>query len=117
MSARPRRMRTLGLLAPSLLLALFVAGEAAAQETGAREGEAGRGLRVLMLGWEFPPYFAGGVGVVCSALTRALANRGIDITYVMPFGPSDVRGTGSSATIPDLPAIAKMYPGSYGIRG
>jgi glycosyltransferase involved in cell wall biosynthesis len=44
-----------------------------------------------MLGWEFPPYFAGGVGVVCSALTRALANRGVDITYVMPFGPSEVR--------------------------
>jgi glycosyltransferase involved in cell wall biosynthesis len=44
-----------------------------------------------MLGWEFPPYFAGGVGVVCSALTRALADRGVDVTYIMPFGPSEVR--------------------------
>ncbi len=40
-----------------------------------------------MLGWEFPPYFAGGVGVVCHALTKALAARGVEITYVMPSGP------------------------------
>lgn len=43
-----------------------------------------------MLGWEFPPYFAGGVGVVCEALTRALARRAVDITYVMPSGPDQV---------------------------
>jgi glycosyltransferase involved in cell wall biosynthesis len=44
-------------------------------------------MRVLMLGWEFPPYFAGGVGVACHALTKALARRDVDITYVMPEGP------------------------------
>jgi glycosyltransferase involved in cell wall biosynthesis len=40
-----------------------------------------------MLGWEFPPYFAGGVGIVCEALTRALSARGEEITFVMPQGP------------------------------
>jgi glycogen synthase len=44
-----------------------------------------------MLGWEFPPYFAGGVGMVCYHLTRALCQQGIEITYVMPFGPTMVR--------------------------
>lgn len=44
-------------------------------------------MRVLMLGWEFPPFFAGGVGVVCESLTRALAQQGHDITYVMPMAP------------------------------
>jgi glycosyltransferase involved in cell wall biosynthesis len=37
-----------------------------------------------MLGWELPPRFAGGVGIVCAALTRALAERGLDVTYLMP---------------------------------
>jgi glycogen synthase len=48
-------------------------------------------MKVLMLGWEFPPYFAGGVGMVCYHLTRALCQQGVDITYVMPFGPTMVR--------------------------
>lgn len=43
-----------------------------------------------MLGWEFPPFFAGGVGMVCYDLTRALAKRGTGVTYVMPFGPENV---------------------------
>ncbi|MBN1792574.1 glycosyltransferase family 4 protein [Candidatus Woesearchaeota archaeon] len=48
-------------------------------------------MKVLMLGWEFPPFFAGGVGVVCYHLTRALCQQGVDVTYVMPFGPSMLR--------------------------
>jgi len=44
-------------------------------------------MKVLMLGWEFPPFFAGGVGVVCEALTRALVARGLEVTYLMPFDP------------------------------
>src|SRR5712691_7967518 len=43
-----------------------------------------------MLGWEFPPYFAGGVGVVCHALTKSLAARDVEVTYVMPTGPPDI---------------------------
>ncbi len=46
-----------------------------------------------MLGWEFPPYFAGGVGTVCYELTRGLAKRGVEITYLMPHGPSDLART------------------------
>jgi len=40
--------------------------------------------RVLMFGWEFPPHHSGGLGVACQGLTRALAARGFDITFVMP---------------------------------
>jgi len=43
-----------------------------------------------MLGWEFPPYFAGGVGIVCYELTRSLAKQGVGVTYLMPSGPNDV---------------------------
>ena len=43
-----------------------------------------------MLGWEFPPYFAGGVGTVCGALTQALSKRNVEVTYIMPSGPRNV---------------------------
>jgi glycosyltransferase involved in cell wall biosynthesis len=44
-----------------------------------------------MLGWEFPPYFAGGVGIVCYELTKALdqLDKEINIEYVMAYGPKD----------------------------
>ncbi len=43
-----------------------------------------------MLGWEFPPFFAGGAGIVCSALSEALLAKGVSITFVMPSGPEEV---------------------------
>ncbi len=44
-----------------------------------------------MLGWEFPPFFAGGVGMVCYELTKAFSKRNdIEVTYVMPYGPKNI---------------------------
>lgn len=37
-----------------------------------------------MLGWELPPYNSGGLGVACMGLTKALAKRGVSITFVLP---------------------------------
>jgi glycosyltransferase involved in cell wall biosynthesis len=54
-----------------------------------------------MLGWEFPPYFAGGVGVVCEALTRSLVGRGHEITYLMPWTPPASGGRGLELVGPD----------------
>ena len=48
-------------------------------------------MKVLMLGWEFPPFFAGGVGMVCHELTKAFSQRDdLEVTYVMPYGPRNV---------------------------
>jgi glycogen(starch) synthase len=44
-----------------------------------------------MLGWELPPFFAGGVGMACYHLTKALCKLGQEITYVMPFGPDQAQ--------------------------
>jgi len=41
-------------------------------------------MKVLMLGWELPPLFAGGVGVACEALVRALLRRGVRVVYAHP---------------------------------
>ncbi len=40
-----------------------------------------------MFGWEFPPFFAGGVGMVCYELTKQLVDQGVDVDYVMPYFP------------------------------
>ena len=37
-----------------------------------------------MFGWEFPPYNSGGLGVACLGLTRALADIGAEVIFVMP---------------------------------
>ncbi|MFM2164561.1 MAG: hypothetical protein RL325_998 [Planctomycetota bacterium] len=41
-------------------------------------------LRVLMLGWEFPPFITGGLGTACFGLTKALDRQHVDVTFVLP---------------------------------
>ncbi len=41
-------------------------------------------MRILMYGWEFPPHISGGLGVACFGMTKALADQGHDITFVLP---------------------------------
>lgn len=41
-------------------------------------------MRVLMLGWEFPPFITGGLGTACFGLTQGLARQGAQITFVLP---------------------------------
>ena len=41
--------------------------------------------KVLMLGWEYPPHIAGGLGTACEGLTRALARQGVEIIFAMPY--------------------------------
>ncbi len=41
-------------------------------------------MRVLMLGWEFPPYMSGGLGTACYGITKALLKRGADVLFVLP---------------------------------
>jgi glycogen synthase len=40
--------------------------------------------RILMFGWEFPPFNSGGLGVACQGLTKSLSERGFKVTFVMP---------------------------------
>lgn len=40
--------------------------------------------KVLMLGWEFPPYNSGGLGVACLGLAQALGNCNVEISFVLP---------------------------------
>jgi len=41
-------------------------------------------MRVLMLGWEFPPFISGGLGTACYGLTKAMSRQHVDILFVLP---------------------------------
>ena len=41
-------------------------------------------MRILMLGWEFPPFIAGGLGVACFGLTKALDRLGHTVVFTLP---------------------------------
>ncbi len=43
--------------------------------------------KVLMFGWEFPPFKTGGLGTACYGLTKGLARQGVNVTFVMPVAP------------------------------
>lgn len=49
-------------------------------------------MRILMLGWEYPPHISGGLGTACQGLTEALARLGLDIQFVVPklYGDENV---------------------------
>ena len=48
-------------------------------------------MKILMLGWEYPPHISGGLGTACEGLTTALAGRGIEIDFLVPrlYGEED----------------------------
>jgi len=41
-------------------------------------------MRVLMITWEFPPYIAGGLGMACYGLVKALASIGVEVDLILP---------------------------------
>ncbi len=45
-------------------------------------------MRVLMFGWEFPPYQAGGLATATVGLVTGLLRTGVEVTLVVPF-PAD----------------------------
>jgi len=60
-------------------------------------------MKVLMFGWEFPPYMSGGLGTACLGITRALTEDQVEILFVMP-----------GSQIPDdEPFIRFISPHSY----
>ena len=54
-------------------------------------------MRVLMLGWEFPPYISGGLGMACYGLTKGLSQLGTEITFVLPHAVISTNPPGDSS--------------------
>jgi glycosyltransferase involved in cell wall biosynthesis len=51
-------------------------------------------MKVLMFGWEFPPYISGGLGTACHGLTQAMSQQGCEILFVLPKTTGDAKMEG-----------------------
>ena len=63
---------------------LLAIGDSGRGEVVDLETVGGEQMKVLMLGWEFPPFISGGLGTACYGLTRAMSKLGAEITFVLP---------------------------------
>lgn len=46
-------------------------------------------MKVLMLGWEFPPHISGGLGTACYGLTQGLGQEQVEVLFVVPRAHGD----------------------------
>ncbi|MEK6967495.1 MAG: glycosyltransferase family 4 protein [Nanoarchaeota archaeon] len=46
-------------------------------------------MKVLMFGWEFPPFSKGGLGTACHGLVKGLSGKGVNILLVLPSYDGD----------------------------
>lgn len=65
-------------------------------------------LKVLMFGWEFPPYNSGGLGVACEGLAKALTKQNIKINFVLPK-KLDYMSSFCRLIFADLPDIKNVF--------
>jgi len=66
-------------------------------------------MRVLMIGWEFPPVVSGGLGVACEGIVRGLGSLGCEVVLLVPRRPRDSGDRGEAAPGSALPSV-KMIP-------
>ena len=74
-------------------------------------------MRILMLGWEYPPHISGGLGTACEGLTTSLASRGIEIDFLVPklYGGENaphmqLLGAASATPMAQVPVADKQGP-------
>jgi glycosyltransferase involved in cell wall biosynthesis len=73
-------------------------------------------MRVLMLGWEFPPFIAGGLGVACYGLTKALDSLGHQVTFVLPKPVDRSQSSHVRLLSPEALAARRMRDASSSTR-
>ena len=70
-------------------------------------------MKILMLGWELSPHNAGGLGVACYHMCKALAEHGADIDFIVPY-TADHSDINFMNVIPAIPASAEVVHGAIG---
>ncbi|MEW6295556.1 MAG: glycosyltransferase family 4 protein [Candidatus Diapherotrites archaeon] len=48
-------------------------------------------MKVLMFGWEFPPFKSGGLGTYLYGFTKALFHKNVKVTFVMPHTGMEIK--------------------------
>jgi len=63
--------------------------------------------RVLMFGWEFPPYSVGGLGVACHGLTKSMVRLGMKVTFVVPRAPRGAKSHFLNLLVADRVSVGR----------
>jgi len=69
-------------------------------------------MKILMLGWEFPPFISGGLGTACYGLTWGMSQAGAEVIFVLPRAV--VGQSSSQLKILSPTQIAQLSAGSSG---
>jgi glycosyltransferase involved in cell wall biosynthesis len=69
-------------------------------------------MKVAMIGWEYPPFKAGGLGTHCYGLTRSLADKNISVDFYMPKTKSKAKSDKSFLRIIEV-GEASFFPYSH----
>jgi len=73
--------------------------------------------RVLMIPWEYPPFYTGGAGVACAGMVRGLLQRGTEVHIVLPWLGKILRPK-PSGDLPEIPGYtASTGPDIAGVYG
>ncbi|HVX48260.1 MAG TPA: glycosyltransferase family 4 protein [Candidatus Saccharimonadales bacterium] len=67
-------------------------------------------MKVLMLGWELPPYNSGGLGVACYQLCQSLSKNDVDIEFILPY-EADHNIDFMQVTAASPQGVASVLPG------
>lgn len=68
-----------------------------------------RGMKIAMIGWEYPPFKVGGLGTHCYGLTHGLADKNIHVDFFMPKLRKKVKSDNKNIKIIEV-GEAEVYP-------
>jgi glycogen(starch) synthase len=71
-------------------------------------------MKILMLGWELPPYNSGGLGVACYQMCQQLAEDGVSVEFVLPYeSKTVVEFMTLHAALPTKAEVFSTWAGAY----
>jgi glycogen synthase len=66
-------------------------------------------MKIAMIGWEYPPFKAGGLATHCYGLTRSLAGKGVKVDFYMPKTKQRVQSGNGNLVIKEVGETA-IFP-------
>jgi glycogen synthase len=67
-------------------------------------------MKVAMIGWEYPPFKAGGLGTHCYGLTRSLADKNVKVDFYMPKTKHSAGNSGKKNLIIKEVGETEIFP-------
>ena len=59
-------------------------------------------MKIAMIGWEYPPFKAGGLATHCYGLTRSLTEKGVKVDFYMPKTKNNVSSDKTNLNIKEI---------------